>query len=373
MKYTKSFIFITLAAALALSSCSGLPKGSGGGGGGGGNKAKVSLVLVSDTLPANLGIISFKVAITSVVLTSKSGVTSTLDLGALNSGAGLIVDLARAQSDSIFLGTVLNVPTGTDSNSTITVHFTSAQLAFFNGTGAAITNLNPQCPANNVCSVPFTTTGVPVATLSVLVPGNTGFGIDFNLKNAITLTGTSLSVNFSNSGTNNVISAFTLPRQNSNLAAGKLDLIEDFTGVATVTGTSVTIASQPKAGRGSITALSTSTTVFDQDPSQTLCPNGTTQLTSCVASNQAASMDAILNSDGTFAVQEIEPLLASPVVDTVEGTVVSNASNGTQFSIITTDLLPAATNSKIGSLGLGDPVNVTLSSIATGVFLVNHK
>jgi hypothetical protein len=373
MKYTKSFIFITLAAALALSSCSGLPKGSGGGGGGGGNKAKVSLVLVSDTLPANLGIISFKVAITSVVLTSKSGVTSTLDLGALNSGAGLIVDLARAQSDSIFLGTVLNVPTGTDSNSTITVHFTSAQLAFFNGTGAAITNLNPQCPANNVCSVPFTTTGVPVATLSVLVPDNTGFGIDFNLKNAITLTGTSLSVNFSNSGTNNVISAFTLPRQNSNLAAGKLDLIEDFTGVATVTGTSVTIASQPKAGRGSITALSTSTTVFDQDPSQTLCPNGTTQLTSCVASNQAASMDAILNSDGTFAVQEIEPLLASPVVDTVEGTVVSNASNGTQFSIITTDLLPAATNSKIGSLGLGDPVNVTLSSIVTGGFLVDTK
>ena len=83
-------------------------------------------------------------------------------------------------------------------------------------------------------------------------------------------------------------------------------------------------------------------------------------------------MDAILNSDGTFTVQEIEPLLASPVVDTVEGTVVSIASQ-TQFSIITSDIIPAATNSKINGLNMGDPLTVNLGLIAGSGFLTDTK
>ncbi|MGB7281969.1 MAG: hypothetical protein WBE13_06900 [Candidatus Acidiferrum sp.] len=371
MKRNKASFLAALAAVLALTSCSGLPQGAGGGGGGGSTTAKVSLVLVSDTLPANIGIISFKVAISSVVLTSSTGTTSTLDLGGDNNGKGLIVDLARAQSDSIYLGTISGVPTGT--NSSITVSFTSAELAFYNGTGAAITSLTPQCPASDVCVASFNTTGTPVITASQTISANTGFGIDFNLANAVTLSGTTLSVNLTNPGGNsNVISSFALPR-NTSLAAGQLDLIEDFTGVATVSGTSVTIASPAAAGRGSITAASTANTVYDQDPSETLCPGGTIQLSSCVSSNQIASMDAILNSDGTFTVQEIEPLLATPVVDAVEGTVVSNANNGTQFSIIVSDIFPAASNSKIGTLNIGDPLTVNLGIAIQGGYLVDTK
>jgi hypothetical protein len=376
MKSNKAFLFLTLVACLSLTSCSGVPKGNGGGGGGGGggSTAKVSLTLVSETLPVNLGIISFKVAISSVKLTSASGVASTLNLGGLNNGAGLIVDLARAQSDSIFLGTALNVPEGTDNNATVTVALTGAELTFFNGTGATITSLTPQCPANTVCSVSFNVSGTPVITFSEAISGNTGIGLDFNLKNALTLTGTSLAVNLTNPGTNNILSAFALPRANNGLTAGQLDRIEDFTGIVSLVSPGVTITSSTAAGRGSISAATGTATVFDPDPSGHFCV-AATSLSGCVSSNQAASMDAILNSDGTFTVQEIEPLLASPVVDTVEGTIVFiNTSNQTQFSIITSDIIPAATNSKIGSLSLGDPLTVNLSStVATGGFLVDTK
>lgn len=370
MKFYKAFLIPTLLACLSLSSCyHEFP--NGGGGGGGTSTAKVSLTLVSDTLPANLGIVSFKVAISSVKLTSASGVATTLNLGGLNNGAGLIVDLARAQSDTIFLGTVSGVPEGTDNNSTVTVALTGAQVTFFNGTGAAITNFTPQCPANAICSVTFNVSGAPVIDFSELIPGNTGIGIDFNLKNALVLTGASLSLNLTNPGTNNVLSAFGLPRTSSGLAAGQLERIEDFTGVVSLGGTGVTITSSTASGRGSISAASNSATNFDPDPSGAFCV-GVATLSSCVSSNQAASMDAILNTDGTFTVQEIEPLLQT-LQDTVEGTVVSIGNNGSQFSIITSDIVPAATSSKISSVNMGDPLTVNLSNVIAGGFLVDTK
>lgn len=352
MKSYKAFLFLILVPCLSLTSCyHEFPGGGGGGGGGGATTANVSLTLVSDTLPATIGIVSFRVAISSIVLTSSTGTTSTLNTG------NLIVDLARAQSDSIYLGTLAGVPTGT--NSSISVQLTGGEITFYNGTGVNLTS--PVCQAGATCIATFNGNGTPVITSSQAITGNTGFGIDFNLANAITVTGTTLSINLSNSGTANVLSSFALPR-NTNLAAGQLDLIEDFTGVATVTGTSVKVVSQPAAGRGTITASSSSNTVYDQDPTQTLCPSGTTSLSGCLTtSNEAASMDAILNSDGTFTVQEIEPLLASPIVDTVEGTVVYiNPNLQTQFEIVISDIIPATTSSKIGSLSMGDPLTVNL-------------
>ncbi|MGC1620557.1 MAG: hypothetical protein WA765_18855 [Candidatus Acidiferrum sp.] len=360
MKSYKAFLFLILVPCLSLTSCyhefagGGGGGGVGGGGGGGGaTTANVSLTMVSDTLPANIGIISFRVSISSIVLTSSTGTTSTLNTG------NLIVDLARAQSDSIYLGTIAGVPTGT--NSSISVQLTGGEIAFYNGTGAALTS--PVCPAGAICVAPFNANGVPVITSSLPITANTGFGIDFNLANALTVTGTTLNINLTNSGTANVLSSFALPR-NTDLAAGQLDLIEDFTGVATVTGTSVSVVSQPAAGRGTITASSSSNTVYDQDPTQTLCPTGTATLSGCITTtNEAASMDAILNSDGTFTVQEIEPLLSSPILDTVEGTVFSIDPNlQTQFEMVVSDIIPATTSSKIGSLSMGDPLTVNLGT-----------
>lgn len=342
---------MALVAALSMTSCYHEFPSGGGGGGGGTSTANVSLTLVSDTLPANIGIVSLKVSIGSIVLTSSTGTTSTLSPG------NLVVDLARAQSDSIFLGTITGVPTGT--NSSISVQITGGEITFYNGTGVNLTT--PQCPAGDICIANFNSNGTPVITASQNITGNTGIGIDFNLANAISISGNTLSINLTNSGATNVVSSFALPR-NTNLAAGQLDLIEDFTGVATVTGTSIKVVSQPAAGRGTITASSTANTVYDMDPTQSLCTAGTSSLSACITSaNQAVSMDAILNSDGTFTVQEIEPLLASPILDTIEGTVV-NISSATQFAIVTSDIIPATSGSKIGSLSMGDPLTVNLAA-----------
>jgi|SRR5580704_1492742 hypothetical protein len=371
MKSYKAFPFLTLLACISLCSCyHQFSTGSGGGGGGGGsNSNKVSFVLVADTPPANLGLISFRVNISSVTLTSSSGTQTTLTV---NGASGLTVDLVRLQSDSAFLGTLSNMPTG--GISSITISFSNPQLAFFNGTGAAITNLNPQCLANTVCTVTFPAVGAPIITTSATINGNTGFGIDFNLANALTLTGASLTLDLTNTTTTKVVSAFTLPRTNSNLATGQLDLIEDFTGVVTLSNSNVAIASNSNVGRGSITATANSSTVLDADPSGTLCKTPAQgSVSTCVSNNQVASMDAILNSDGTFTIREIEPLLASPVVDTVEGTIASiNANNQTQFSLLATDLFPAAQNSLIGNLHLGDPLTVNLST-SVKPFLIDTK
>jgi hypothetical protein len=370
MKHTKSFLSGTLATALLLSACHSLPKGGGGGGGGGGTTANVSFVLVADTPPANLGLVSLKVVPTAITLTPSTGTATTFDI---NSGNGYSFDLVRLQSDSAFLGTVTKVPTGTYT--TIAVTFSGAELAFFNGTGGAITNLTPQCPAGQVCIVTFPGPFTSTITTSEAIAANAGLGIDVNLANAVSVTGSTLTVNFINSATTSVVSAFALPRGGtmSNLASGQLDLIEDFTGIATVSGSTVTIAPAPIVNHPPITASTASTTVYDIDPSGALC-SGATSLSACFNSTtgEAASMDAILHSDGTFTVQEIEPLLASPVVDTVEGTVVSiSQKSAAQFNMIVTDIIPAASGSLIASLGIGSSLTVNLATGPT--FRVDTK
>jgi hypothetical protein len=370
MKSYKAFPFLILVTCISLGSCSGLPQGNSGGGGT--STANVSLVLVSDTPPATLGLVSFKVVPTAVTLTPTTGTATTFNI---NGGNGFSYDLVRLQSDSGFLGTVPAVTTGTYT--TVAITFSGATLAFFNGTGSTITNLSQPCLNGTVCIASFVGPFTSTITTSQSVTSNTGIGIDVNLANSLTVSGSTLTLNLSNSGTLPVTTAFSLPVANSNLASGQLDLIEDVTGtVSNVSNTAVTITPSSLMNSFPITASTISTTGYDSDPTNTLCPSGTTALTSCISNGQASSMDAILNADGTFSVQEIEPLLANPIVDTVEGTVVSlasttNAGNLSQFGIVITNLIPAATNSLIGSLSITNQLNVTLSN--GSIFYVDSK
>jgi hypothetical protein len=370
MKSYKAFPFLILVACVFLGSCSGLPKGTGGGGGGG-STASVSFVLVSDTPPATLGLISFKIVPSAITLTPATGNATTLSI---NGGNGYSYDLVRLQSDSGFLGTASAVATGTYTS--IGVTFSSATLAFFNGTNTPITNLSQSCAINTVCIASFAGPFTSTITNSQAISGNAGFAIDVNLANSLVLTGGNLSLNFNNTGALPVTTTFAIPRTNSNLAADQLALIEDITGVVSnATGTGVTITPSAQLMNSQpIAALTSANTNYDPDPTNSFCPSGTIQLTSCVSNNQAASMDAILNADGTFTIQEIEPLLNSPIVDTVEGTVYSiasstNPANLTQFNMIVTNLIPAATNSLIGSLSIASKFTVNIANNPTPFFV----
>ena len=357
-----SFLPILLLVAFSLSSCSG-PKTRGGGGGTG--NGSVAVTMVADTLPASPSLLTFQVTIASIKFTTSSGTSTTVNLN-----PALTVDLMRLQTDTVFLGLFPNIPAAQYVSATL-FFSGNAKITFLNDSTTATISL---CPPNTVCPLSVAVSSTPIATVPFTVSPNavTGIGIDLNFFNAVSISGSpaNLVVNFNNA---NVLSAFTLPRPNSNLAAGQLDLIEDFTGVVSISNQSVTLASAPVTGRGSLTASATSTTFYDPDPTLTRCPTGTNVLANCVSNNQVASMDVILKSDGTFAIQEIEPLLAT-AQDTVEGIVVSinPSSLAQQFTLVITNLIPAAQSSLIGSLHIGDALTVNLST-SVFPFLVDQK
>src|SRR5690349_8578417 len=248
------FVSVLVLASFSLASCTlHRPNGSGGGGGGGGGgNATVSFTLVADTLPANPSILSFKVSVTSVVLTPTSGTAQTL------TPATAVVDLMRLQSDTAFLVTLSSVPSG---SYTVKVAFSSPEMTFLNDTASAITAGSASCASASVCVFSLSASGSPTVgsfTVNVTSSGQQGVGIDFNLKNAISLSSGALSVNFNPSSP--VLSAFTLPRSNANLGANQLDLIEDFTGVVTLNGTTGVTLKSPT--RGNLTATAVSATNF---------------------------------------------------------------------------------------------------------------
>jgi hypothetical protein len=364
MNRSKTLFFLSLLLFIAFtcSSCSG-PKtrvictvNCGGGG-----PANLSFTMVADTLPATPSILSFQVVVLGVTVTSS---TSTKTL----SPPSAPIDLMRLQSDSALLGTLTNVPSETISS--LSVALSSQKMTILNNTGVALTS--PPCPVNAICTFnPNAVSSVLIDKVNRTFSSNAGFGLDINVANAISITGTTLNVNFSPVA-NNVFTEFTLPRTGSTLASTQFDLIEDVTGVVTVSGQNATIKNP--LTNATLTAAATSSTNFDTDPTTTLCPITTKQtLATCVSNNQIASMDVIVNSDGTTSIQEIEPLLATQQ-DFVEGIVVGVTQGSTaQFTLIVTDMLPAASNSLIGGGLLSDGDGLTVNLKNANNFLIDTK
>jgi hypothetical protein len=359
MNRNKALLLALLLASFFLAACSG-PKGTivctvncGNG------NATVSFTLVADTLPPNPSILSFKVSIIGITLTPTSGAAKNF-----TPSPSIVVDLMRLQSDTVFLGSLANVPSG---SYTVQVSLSSQEMTFLNDTGSTITANGAACLNNSVCTATLAAVGTPIIssfTFNANTSGQQGIEIDFNLNNAITLTGGTLSVNFNPAAPKpGVFTAFTLPRTNANLGTNQLELIEDFTGVVSVSGSTVTIISRT---RGTLTTTSTSTSFFDPSPDGLICPTSTI---SCVANGQIASVDAFLNTDGTLSLKEFEPLNTTQQ-DFVEGTVFA-VNTPTQFAIAVTDKVPAATNSLIGGLNTGDLLTVNIPNPKS--FLVDTK
>ncbi len=357
---TLPFLSVLLLTTLPLAGCSG-PKGPcivncGGG------TATVNLTLVADTLPANPSILSFKVAIISVTLIPTSGTSVTFQ-----PPSPIVVDLMRLQSDTAFLGTLTSVPSG---SYTVQVSLSGPEIAFLNDTGSTITANGKACVNGLVCSATLTAVGLPPIssfTFNATTAGQQGIELDFNLKNAVSLSSGTLSVNFNPSSPNpGVFTAFTLPRTNANLGANQLEIIEDFIGVVSVSGSAVTITSPTL---GTLTATGTSSSFFDPSPDGSICPTPSTL--TCVKAGQIASVDAFLKSNGTLELKEFEPLNATQQ-DFVEGTV-DAVNTPTQFAVVVTDEVQAATSSLIGGLNTGDLLTVNITTPISKTFLVDTK
>src|SRR5262249_50426548 len=175
-------VFVLCALGILLAGCSGFPKSNGGGGGGGTGSIAVTMA-VANTLPANPNILSFTVSISSIVFTPTAGPSQTVTLNPVR-----VVDLARLQTDTAFLGTFGNIPATTYSSVTVTMGL-PAQMTFLNDTGATISSLNgtalsPTCPNNAICQVTLNLSGSPFSTFSFTVPssGTLGLGLSVDLS-----------------------------------------------------------------------------------------------------------------------------------------------------------------------------------------------
>lgn len=311
---------------------------------------------MTDTILAGTSILSFKVTLTGMSVTPSTGAVVNLPL----TPSTPIIELTHLQSDSAFVGT-FSVPSGNYNSATIA--FTSPDIVLINQTGGALTGATTPCPVNAVCEFTPASSGsitLSAAPFPVTLTANeqTGFSLDFNLNNAITMTGGTASVDFTQP---NVLNVSTLPRTGA--PAGSLDLIEDFTGVITaISGNSVTVQSGTK---GTITAVANSSTTFNNLPTTCVAQDIT-----CILANQTVSIDATLNPDGTMTLLEAD-LLDNVAVDEVEGTVFLTDLGTLQISIVLSDKSVVSGNAVLTAASPGTIVVASLGAAPT--FSVDTK
>jgi hypothetical protein len=342
-----SALLVAMAATFLFTSCSG-PKNRGGGGGGNGEATlSVTLAAVPLTPPPGTSILSFVVTINSVSLTPSAG-GSDVAIG-LNSGS-YAVDLTRLQSDSAFLGVAsANVPSGTYNK--LTVGITGVVVTY-----CTVTSGTPGCKSGSVAQ--FTTgAGAPTTSnFSLTLAGNqqAALRVQINFNNALTVNSGTQAVTKVDLTAANVVTTLALPPAASSLSSGQLDFIEDVTGIVTAaSSSSVTVQT---ATRGTLTSSISSSTIGG-----TSCVIPTMTSCSSPAVGQVASFDAALNADGSSSMLLYDPI-SSTSVDLIEGIDTNLNASSTQFQIVTNEIVRASSGSLIGSLNLGDIVNVTLNN-----------
>lgn len=346
MKRNKLSIFIALVSALSMTSCyHEFPNGGGGGGvGSGTGQLSLTLHAIPLTPQANINILSFVVNITGVSLTPGTGqpVNFTGNL----SGGSIPVDFARAQGGTIYLGTDASLTA--QAYSTITIAFSAPVITYCTQPNPGV----PGCAAGTVQTFNgnLTTPSIPV-TLSVPANGKVGLGINLNIANALTISNAP-AVTAVNLAAMNAFTSNTLPAAASSLGASQLDFFDNVLGLVTaVSGQSVTVLT---ASGTSFVATGSASTFFSAD-----CVLNNNNGQACApAVNQFVSIDTAINSDGTLALLEFDPISAIQVV-WLEGVVTSVPTSNTQFQIVVTDQSPNTTGGST-TLHTGNIINVTL-------------
>jgi len=350
-----------LTAVFSVSSCSGLPHPKGPSGGPGSDAALVVTLRAIPLVPSlNTNLLSFSATVVGISLTPSTGGSLNVPLNSTS----YQTDLTKLQSDTAFLARSAAIPPGTYTNMVVSLadpavtYCTQTQGA----TGCApgsLKTLNGGPAALVLTTVPF-----PL----MLVPGQTtGLAIIFNLANALTVNSQTQVISGVNLGAPDVVTAKVLPPASSTLPPGTLDFVEDVTGVVSSVDPVAKTLTVQTATRGSITASEVSSTILS--PNCTIFNLGTTF--TCAKQGQVASLDTILNADGTFSLLEYDPL-ATEAGDWIEGIVARSPFSSTQFELIANDLVLAPSDSLIGSnLGLGEPVSLNL--INPKPFVVDSK
>lgn len=353
MKANKSFLFLSLLAALSLCSCyHQFPSGSGGGGGGGGGNGTGSTFLnvtVTSTPSTTFSFPSLNWQIGGLTLIDSAG-----DLVPIAGGPGSpLLQFARLQTDSAYLG---HSSIKSTSYTKLQVQLNAPLFSYFyNSSNATLLG----CAPGVVCQIPSTVAGFGATNVTVpisyaaTVNANTGVRINFDFSKAVTSTG-GMTFDFTQTG---AITLTTLPPASTSQTSG-LDTVDNFTGTVTAkTTTSVTVGSFT-ADQAIFTIAANA--VFN-DPFS-VCPSPANF--SCLAVNQNISIDGVVNSDGTMTADEIEFLDPAPLAGELEGVIISPLSSNQFKMVLTTGMGPAP-------VILGTVVTVNLNSAPT--FFIDPK
>ncbi len=341
-----------LVVAFSLESCSGLSKSNGPGTG---QVSNVALILTLRALPlqapANTNLLSFRASVVGVSLTPATGGSVNLPL---NSDP-YQVDLTRLQSDATLLALSSSIPAGTYTN--IVVSLSDPVVTYCTQT-QGITG----CAAGSVTTLsgPPATPIITTSPFPLLVSRgqNIGLAININIAKALTLNGQTQAITAVTLGAPNVLTATVLPPASSSLPSATLDFVEDVSGIVSSVDETTQSVTIQTATKGSITAIAGTSTIVS--PNCTTFNLGTTF--SCAMQGQVASLDTILNKDGSLTLLEYDPL-AITAGDWIEGIIGLPPSSSTQFQLVTNDFVLANENSLIGNkLELGAPVRITLAS-----------
>lgn len=362
MNAKRSAVLVAVAAIFLLTSCSGTKNRCVTNCGGNGDATlSLTLAAVPLTPPPGTSILSFVVIINSVSLTPSAG-GSAVAIN-LNSGS-YSVDLTRLQSDSSFLGIAsASVPAGTYNQ--VKVGITNAIVTY-----CAATSGTQGCNTGSIVQLSSGPGTPATSNFSLTLTSNqqAALRVQINFNNALTVnTGTQAAT--VNLGAANVVTTASLPLATSTLAAGQQDFVDDVTGVVTAaSNSSVTVQT---ATQGTITAAINNSSLFG--PSCVIPPTAPAMCTNnnIPSVGQVASIDAVLNSDGTGTLLVYDPISASSI-DLIEGVDTTLNAFPTQFQIVTNAIVRAQSGSLIGSLNLGDTVNATLANNAQQFVIDSH-
>ncbi|HKE09606.1 MAG TPA: DUF4382 domain-containing protein [Candidatus Acidoferrum sp.] len=346
MNSKRNAVLVAIAAIFLLSSCSGAKNGGNNGGGGNGDATlSVTLAAVPLTPPPGTSILSFVVAVNGLSLTPSGG-GSDIPI-ALNTGS-YVVDLTRLQSDSAFLGIAsAKIPPGTYNVLNVSLSATVTYCTVTSGT--------PGCNAGSIAQI--NKIGTPMTSnfsMNFSANQKAALRVQVNFNNILTVNSGTQAVTKVDLTAANVVTTLALPPAASSLLSGQLDFIEDVTGIVTATSSSsVTVQT---ATRGTLTSSISNNTIAG-----TSCVIPTMTSCSSPAIGQVASFDAALNPDGSSSMLLYDPI-SSTSVDLIEGIDTNLNASATQFQIVTNEIVRAPSGSLIGSLNLGDTVNVTLNN-----------
>ena len=342
--------FLVLLVVFSLESCSG-PTTPIGPATGQTNKAALILTLRAAPLssPTSVNLLSFRTTVVAVSLIPATGGSINVPL---NSDV-YQVDLTRLQSDAALLSFSTSIPDGTYTNMVVSfsdsaVTYCTQMQGLMGCAPGSLTTLS------GTPATPIITT--PPFPLVITRGQSIGVAVTVNIAKALTVNGQTQAITEVNLGAPNVVTAMMLPPTSSSLRPATLEFVEDVTGVISSVNENNRSVTIQTATKGAMTAIAGAST--------TVSPNCLTfnlgNAFECAKQGQVASLDTVVNLDGSLSLLEYDPL-AIAEGDWIEGIIGSPASSSTQFQFVTNDFVLASNNSLIRSkLELGAPLQVTL-------------